>query len=143
MRPRLAVCVYLVLVRADCCCAASHPLSAPRPRVQMPAAVLVPLAVLVQTVAAWPGQSAHPSCGHASPDKDGNYPSFPGCLRKPPMVTNQLAFLLHPALAGVWIPTATILTRGRLLTACLPDGLAARPTVCVGLDELGDFSLRR
>lgn len=136
--------MYLVLVRADCCCAASHPLSAPRPRVKMPAAVLhvVPLAVLVQTVAAWPGQSAHPSCGHASPDKDGNYPSFPGCLRKPPMVTNQL-MPAHPALAAAWIPTATILARGRLLTACLPDGLAARLTVCVGLDELGDFSLRR
>lgn len=47
-------------------------------------------AVLVQATIAWPGQDAHPSCGQATPNKDGSYPSFPGCLRKPPMVTQLL-----------------------------------------------------
>ena len=56
---------------------------------QLPCGVLALLLTLAGPAAAAArsrgAPAAHPSCGAATADKSGAYPSFPGCLRKPPM----------------------------------------------------------
>ena len=42
--------------------------------------------------------AAHPSCVAAKANKDGSYPSFPGCLRKPPMGPSKPSCSLRRAL---------------------------------------------